>query len=284
MATQYRWVVPCRTENVLVYVNTGSSTVAPTACPNDAAHAIGNDISVMEAVAGGALAAGVVKADADGAMVSVPEATGFNLALGTAAGTVAEGNHGHAAADVTSGTFANARVAVGNVTQHQTSITALGTQAAALDMGGTNKIVSLADPTAAQDAATKAYVDARAPEQYQASQQVSSSTATGYASSTFALVGGMTVTPAASGTYLCIFSCAFTHSTASMTSTWAIFNDGASAADTERVISTSGGQNQCLVIQSAEVVVGGTPVTVRHKCSAGTVTPKARTLTLVRVA
>ncbi|MBS1902110.1 MAG: hypothetical protein JSS75_00200 [Bacteroidetes bacterium] len=39
------------------------------------------------------------------------------------------------------------------------AITGLGTQSQALDMGTTNKIVNLADPTLAQDAATKNYVD-----------------------------------------------------------------------------------------------------------------------------
>lgn len=60
--------------------------------------------------------------------------TGFNLNLGSTAGTVCEGNdsrlsdartplsHTHATTDITSGTFADARIAQSNVTQHQAAL------------------------------------------------------------------------------------------------------------------------------------------------------------------
>jgi len=62
--------------------------------------------------------------------------------------------------DITSGTFANARISTGSVSQHvgDLALDDIGNPDAARAMND-QKITGLADPTAAQDAATKTYVD-----------------------------------------------------------------------------------------------------------------------------
>ena len=66
----------------------------------------------------GSLGLGIVKSDASGVLSSETENSGFNLALGTTSGTVAEGDHTHPAGDIVSGTFADARISESSVTQH----------------------------------------------------------------------------------------------------------------------------------------------------------------------
>lgn len=55
-------------------------------------------------------------------------ANSISVLTGTTAGTVALGNHVHATADITSGTFADARIASSNVTQHQALFAIAATQ------------------------------------------------------------------------------------------------------------------------------------------------------------
>lgn len=88
---------------------------------------------------------------------------------------IAAAAHAHAASDVNSGTFADARIAESNVTQHEgalsitesqisdfaTYVKADGTVAFTGNQAmGNNRLTGLATPAADTDAATKAYVDA----------------------------------------------------------------------------------------------------------------------------
>jgi len=76
-----------------------------------------------------------LQTDLNGKEPTFSKNTAFNKDFGSAAGDVCQGNdsrlsdartptaHNHSASDITSGTFADGRIAASNVTQHQTSLT-----------------------------------------------------------------------------------------------------------------------------------------------------------------
>lgn len=53
MPTLHKWGIPCVTEDTMKWVWTESDTIAPTTCPTDSAHEIGNDITVWDTIGDG---------------------------------------------------------------------------------------------------------------------------------------------------------------------------------------------------------------------------------------
>jgi len=78
--------------------------------------------SVAKVGTGGLANTEIVVTNGAGNLETVAKATAFNKALGTSAGTVAEGNHTHDASAISAGTLPNARIQVTGVTQHVAAI------------------------------------------------------------------------------------------------------------------------------------------------------------------
>jgi len=120
---------------------------------------------------------------------------------------------------------------------------------------------------------------------------ISSQTATANAdtsttSTTYTVIDSMTITPGA-GTYLVMFSSSANIATANATANYAIFNNGTVVQNTERSLSTGGGQttglHEALHSQSVETVTAGQAIDVRYLTDTGTFTVHERSLILIQL-
>jgi hypothetical protein len=239
-----------------------------------------------------------------------------NKTINTASNTITI-----AAADVTSGTFADARITASNITQHEGSITIGNLTGAPTDtvvgttdtQTFTNKTItattndvtakSLHSASTSIDVATAtsptsgqvltATSSTVATWQTPSSSSITSSTISATAitnttSGTYAVINGMTTTPA-SGTYVVLFSTSLAHSSGSSDATYAVHKAGTIITNSKRHQGLSGGQHSggfvCSANTQAVITVNGSEaIDVRwNNGGSGTFTCYDRSIILLKI-
>jgi len=115
-------------------------------------------------------------------------------------------------------------------------------------------------------------------------QEISATSNTTTTSSSYVLLSGMTVTPAA-GTYLCFFSTTLHTSNLTVISAYFTFYlDGTQVTHTERRIDTYASYDIPVATQGIMTVDGSQAIEVRWRRTGGTNTAYQRTLNIIKVA